>query len=159
MNSIPSNQSRLLFAIIPFLLVGCSFIKPRGDLSLDDQKRLIHDTAQTAISIGINEIYKDDDAKKVERASELKQSVDENILNGILLTSDTTVDQVTIQLLMKKIPPQYALYLQSALTLFQVYFETPEVGEILSDRNRQLFVSLFQGVSDGCQLVIDLYSE
>lgn len=145
----------LAAAVIPFL-VSCSFIKPREDVTVEDEARLIHTTAQAAISLAINEVY-DDPAEKVEKATELKGEIDKNVLQGILLSPDATVDSVTIQLLMKKVPPQYGIYLQNVVALFQTYFETPDVGESLGDDNWRRLTALFQGLSDGCQLVIDLH--
>lgn len=152
-----TKLSKLLLAaaVIPFL-VSCSFIKPREDMTIEDEARLIHDAAQAGISIAINEIY-DEPVEKVEKATELKQEIDKNVLQGILLSPDATVDQVTIQLLMKKIPPQYAIYMQTVLTLFNTYFETPASGEVLGDDNWRRITAVFQGISDGCQVVIDLH--
>jgi hypothetical protein len=97
----------------------------------------------------------DDEMEQVEAAKKLKLEIDKNVL-GILLSPDSTVDEATQKLLFAKIPLKYAIYLQNAINLFKLYYETPQVGEVLSEENWRLLVALFDGVSDGCDLVINL---
>lgn len=136
-----------------FLCAGCGLLQPRGDLSIDDQEKLIHDATKTGVFLAITTIYEDED-KQVEVAEELKRDIDHNILNGILLDPTGTVDEATEKLLFSKIPPEYMLFLQNAFNLLRTYYETPEVGEILEDDKWRLLTAAFRGISDGCSLIV-----
>jgi hypothetical protein len=128
------------------------------DLTPEQQQTVLHDTAQAAVSLAIVSIY-DDEAVQLKKAKNLKLEIDKNILNGILLTHTGTIDRATEKLLFAKIPPEYRLYLQNSMLLLNMYYTTPDLGELLHEEDWKLLVALFKGVSDGCQLIIDLYEK
>jgi len=152
-----TTNSLLILAMVGLSIVqpSCGLVKPRENLTIENKERLIHTASQTAISLALMEIYKKPE-DQVKMATELKTEIDKNVLNGILLNPNGTVDEVTEKLVFAKIPPKYALYVQSALALFHAYYETPKTGDLLSQDNWRMLTALFKGLSDGCQAIIDI---
>jgi hypothetical protein len=150
-------MNKFICIVAIFCIAGCGFIQPRnGELTIDDKANMLRAAAQSAISIAIVNIYDDQPNRQIAKARALKKEIDDNILNGILLDPSGTVDETTEKLLLAKIPPQYGVYLQNVIILFRMYYETPEVGDILDEDNWKMLTALFQGLSNGCQIVIDL---
>lgn len=147
------NSSIILIVV----LSGCSLFKVRSDLTPEQQQNLIHNLARNATALAINEIY-DNKEEKLSKAQSLKNDIDKNVLQGVLFNADIAIDSNTLDLLMLKIPPEYSLYLLTAKDLFFAHFEVPDVGEVLHEDDWKMLIALFQGISDGCQMIMDLNS-
>lgn len=154
--SLAMNNFLVLTLVATSIIApGCGLVKPRENLTIEQKENLVHTAGQTAISLALMEIYKKPE-DQIKMATELKAEIDKNVLNGILLDPNGTVDETTEKLVFAKIPPKYAIYIQSAMALFHAYYETPKLGEVLTQDNWLLLTALFKGISDGCQLVIDV---
>jgi hypothetical protein len=138
-------------------MTSCNLLQVRSNLTPEQQQNLVHDLARNATALAINEIY-DNKESKLSKAQSLKDDIDTNVLQGILFNSDVAIDDNTLGLLMFKIPSEYNLYLLTATDLFFANFEIPDAGEIINENDWKLLIALFQGISDGCQMIIDLNS-
>jgi hypothetical protein len=137
---------------------GCFLLQPREDIPIEQQQRFVRNAAKSAVFFAIREIHKNDLEAQTHLASWLDNEIEQNI-RPILLDPDLTLDQATLDLLMIKLlkaddGAQWAIFIQNALDVFNMYFRTPNVGEIISGDNWLLLVALFDGVQDGCRLVL-----
>lgn len=139
--------------IIASMLSGCSFFQSVDELTIEEKASLLQAVSQTALSIAITEIYKKPE-DRIEKATQLKTEIDKIV--GGFSDPNITFDQAAEKALFDKIPPEYALYVANAINLFRAYYKTPNVGEVLGADNLLLVTSFLKGVSDGCQMVIDL---
>ena len=139
----------ILFTILA-TLTGCSLlgIEPKTELTHEQQVNLINSSARTATFVALVETYGDDPSKLLEKATELQSPIKEDVL-PLLLDADSTFDEVTIDFLKSKIDPRYAVYLDQAIAILNIYYTVPDVGEVMSAENLELWVSLFQGISQG----------
>lgn len=139
-------------ALICFMalgLTGCSVlgINPRPNLTPEQQASAIKSTARTGTFIALTELS-DDDAELAEKALEIKTPIEEDVL-PLLHNGSVTFDSVTIGLLEEKIDRRYVVYLQQAITLLELYYEVPDVGEIMPPEDVALWIALFEGIVQG----------
>jgi hypothetical protein len=128
-------------------------LEPKGNVTLEDRAQFVRSVASAGILTALNQIYKDDPAKKLEKAQDLKSTLDTTVI-PLLQDRTVSVDATTEKLLLAKIPLEYQPYLQMAMAYLRQYYNTPQVGEMLTDDQWMLFISLFYGINDGLDLVI-----
>lgn len=140
------------FLAIMFV-VGCGILQPSGDISVDKQAEIIRTTTQTAVYMGLSEMYEDVE-DRVEVAQEIKEVLDRDII-PLLINPDATLNYITFKLITSKLEnPQYQVLLQHGLAILNTYMETPQVGDVLTQDQVTLLTALITGASQGLDLVI-----
>jgi len=135
-----------------FLLSGCGLLSVVKNMTIEQKEAVLHDASQGAIAITLTKVY-DNKAERIHQAQDIKMWVDEVVLKA--LSNDPTAAVAIADGLFDKMPPEYSIYMNTVVNLLQVYVETPDVGEIIGEENYRMVVAVLQGISDGCQSVID----
>ena len=145
----------LLASIIglSILFAGCGLLEFKDNMTTEDKARFVRSASTAATLIAFNEIYKDDAQRKRDKAYELKNSLESTVI-PLLQDRTVSVDSTTEKLLMTKIPMEYQAYFNVAMMTLRMYYETPDVGELLDDDQWQIFISFFYGITDGLDLII-----
>lgn len=138
-----------LTAIIMAGITGCSAlgIVPKTDMTIEQQITVIGSTARTATFVALTETS-DNDTELSEKATELKASIETDIL-PLLYDGSVTFNEVTIGLLEQKIDRRYMVYLSQAFVLLELYYEVPDVGDIMTSDDISLWVAFLEGILQG----------
>ncbi|MCK5610065.1 hypothetical protein KAR91_49790 [Candidatus Pacearchaeota archaeon] len=128
---------------------GCGMLGtiPKIEMTIDQQITIIKSTARTAVYAALTETT-DNDVELAEKANKLKAPIEADVL-PLLYDGTVTFDTVTIQLLERKIDRRYMFYLSPAMIILQLYYEVPDVGEIMTPDDVALWVAFFEGIVQG----------
>jgi len=136
--------------------VGCGILQPREDVPLEQKAVFIKNAAKSAVYFSLAEIYKHDASKMIEKATWMKAQLND-VVWPVLRNPNVTIDEGTEKLLFAKIPTEWALLMQNAFDVFRLYYRTPATGELLDPEQLTLLVAFFNGVDEGCVLVISTH--
>lgn len=134
-----------------FLLSSCGLLDLGKNMTIEQKEAVLHDAAEGAIVITLTKVY-NDDVKRLQQAKSIKKLIDENVMR-VLSQNPTKAVEIAGNLF-DEMPPEYSVYMNTAINLLQIYVETPDVGELMGEDNYRMVVAVLKGISDGCQSII-----
>lgn len=143
-------RTALLGLMASFLFAGCTTIEIKPP-SLEQQLVLVNNSAKVGTTLAIKAVYKNDLAKQIALAKEIKKYV------GIVYGPETgTVDiKAVLNLISQYFPADSALYMDSAVNILLAYVNV-DLNQALSENQQKLVKAFFLGVDEGCDRVIGL---
>jgi hypothetical protein len=143
---------KILTILLSSLLLTSCHLLPIKDLTIDQKAVLVKSLSRTSTVLAINSLNEYVD-KQISAAHAIKCGVSGYALPFLaeeLLVRDFTLES----LLLNSIDVEYATLLQSAIDLFYIYYNPPDVDQFLDEDSRKLLVAFFEGVVEGCDLTL-----
>ena len=139
---------------IAIMVSGCGILQPRGGSELTPQQTaaIIKSSARTATVVSLNEA-EEEVAERRALAEQIQDEVVDNI-KPLLADSDAVLSDSLYNLVATKLEGEYRIYLLQALDILNIYFVTPQPGEVLSETQLLYLTSFIQGVEEGISLVL-----
>lgn len=149
-----------VMAIIAVGVVSCGLIGVRDDISVEQKAKLVRNGAKSGVFFAIREIYKEDKLTQSATAQWIIDEVTDTVM-PVLQDPATTLDDVTIQLLLAKViraedREEWQLLIQNAVDLFNMYFVMPSTGDIIGSDGMSILLGFFEGAREGAKLVVEL---
>jgi hypothetical protein len=121
---------------------------------LEEKGNLITTAARTSIYLGIIKTY--DEAEEQVQAAIRLEDVAKRV-TVILENPNSEITYNAINLLIADLDSEYGPMIASALVVFNTYYKTPNVSELISEEYRAYILALFKGVNDGSLDVLKLH--
>jgi hypothetical protein len=128
---------------------GCSLVGiSEGPMTIEHKSALVKSAARTGTYLALTEVYENDRAKMLQKASLIKDHI-----SKFSIASPVTMDKI-YDTLLAHVPAQYALLMQNAIDIFTAYFTVDLEGNpLLTEDNIALIYAFCEGVVEGCELV------
>ena len=137
----------LMISLLFLFTSGCSFIKIKDNLTVEEKATLLKSTARTATYFALTEYYKDNTQGLKSRAQLIKSKLS-------VIGPNASIDKDALAaMLLEHIPTEYAIIIQNALDVLNLYIAI-DVSSAMCEDSKKLIDAFVTGVIEGCDLVL-----
>jgi hypothetical protein len=131
------------------MFTSCAFLQK---IDVQHQVVAIKMATRTGTMIGLEQLVRNEETR-VQIAGLVKQDIARNVLR--LLSGDNVqISTENLNLLLAKVPVPLRPFMYDALTILDIYMKRAKTEAQLDDNAVQLLKAFFEGIVEGCDLVI-----